>query len=60
RDEWRDYLWDILMSGEERYLDRKFIRKLIKRHEDPMFDQGRKLFALLVFKIWEREYLAGI
>ncbi|HSE84017.1 MAG TPA: asparagine synthase (glutamine-hydrolyzing) [Thermodesulfobacteriota bacterium] len=59
RNEWRDYLWDILMSGEERYLDRKFIRKLIERHKDPLFDQGRKLFALLVFKIWERKYLSG-
>ncbi|HEX3036799.1 MAG TPA: asparagine synthase (glutamine-hydrolyzing) [Thermodesulfobacteriota bacterium] len=59
RNEWRDYLWDILMSGEERYLDRKFIRKLVERHKNPAFDQGRKLFALLVFKIWERKYLSG-
>lgn len=59
RDEWRDHVWDILTSGEENYLDRRFVKKLIERHKRPVFDQGRKLFALLVFKIWERKYLKG-
>lgn len=59
RNEWRDHVWDILTSGEENYLDRRFVKKLIERHKRPVFDQGRKLFALLVFKIWERKYLKG-
>ena len=59
RNEWKNFVRDIIMSDEENFFKKSYIEKLMRLHANPAFDQGRKLFSLLVFKIWERKYLNG-
>ncbi|MBI4228404.1 MAG: hypothetical protein HY693_01650, partial [Deltaproteobacteria bacterium] len=57
RNEWREHVRDILLGGEEKFFKRSYIEKLLRLHSNPVFNQDRKLFSLLVFKIWEKRYL---
>jgi len=59
RNEWREHVRDILLGGEEKFFKKSYIEKLLRLHSNPVFDQSRKLFSLLVFMIWERKYLNG-
>jgi asparagine synthetase B (glutamine-hydrolysing) len=57
RREWREQVRDILLSGKDDFFKKCYIEFLLKQNEKPFLDQDRKLFSLLVFKIWERRYL---
>jgi asparagine synthase (glutamine-hydrolysing) len=57
RREWREQVRDILLSGKDDFFKKSYIEFLLKQNEKPFLDQDRKLFSLLVFKIWERRYL---
>ncbi|MGH7801341.1 MAG: asparagine synthase (glutamine-hydrolyzing) [Thermodesulfobacteriota bacterium] len=59
RNEWKNFVRDIIMSDEENFFKKSYIEKLMRLHANPAFDQSRKLFSLLVFKIWEKNYLVG-
>lgn len=59
KNEWWDYTRDILMSGSEDFIRKDYVDKLLKSHKSSVFDHGRKIFCLLVFKIWEEKYLIG-
>lgn len=59
RKEWWNYTRDILMGGEEDFFQKGYIDGLLKRHKSLIFDEGRRIFCLLIFKIWEKEYLVG-
>ena len=37
------------------FFDKKFVERLIKKHENREFDHAARLWALLVFRIWEEE-----
>ena len=58
-NEWAEQVRDILLGGEEKFFEKSYIEKLLRLHSNPLFDQGRKLFSILVFKIWENRYLKG-
>lgn len=59
RKEWWASARDILTSGSEDFIQRDYVDKLLKSHKSSVFDHGRKIFCLLVFKIWENRYLNG-
>lgn len=52
---WRDFFLDVLLSKENDFFDKKFIQGLINGQ-----DRGRpnseRLFALVLFELWRREY----
>ncbi|HXG30270.1 MAG TPA: asparagine synthase (glutamine-hydrolyzing) [Thermodesulfobacteriota bacterium] len=57
--EWWNRARDILMDGEETFFRKSYLEGLLKRHRNPMFDEGRRIFCLLVFRVWEEGYLNG-
>ncbi len=59
RNEWKNYIRDIIMSDGENFFKKSYIEKLMRLHTNSALDQSRKLFSLLVFKIWEKKYLTG-
>jgi asparagine synthase (glutamine-hydrolysing) len=59
RDEWDERVRDILLGGDEKFFKRSYIEKLLRLHSSHLLNQDRRLFSLLVFKIWERRYLSS-
>ncbi|MEE9252687.1 MAG: asparagine synthase (glutamine-hydrolyzing) [Thermodesulfobacteriota bacterium] len=59
KHDWSDYARDILLSGDEGFFNRDYIEKLLKRNKSAVSDEGRRIFCLLVFKIWEQNVLSG-
>jgi asparagine synthase (glutamine-hydrolysing) len=59
RNEWGEHVTDILLGGEEKFFKRSYIKKLLRLHSSHLLNQDRKLFSLLVFKIWEKRYLSN-
>jgi len=59
RKEWWHNARDILMEGEDIFFNKRYIEKLLNRHKSFLCDEGRRLFCLLMFKIWEKNYFNG-
>jgi asparagine synthase (glutamine-hydrolysing) len=60
RHDWRDQVSDILLSGNDGFFKKSYIEFLLKQNDKRFLDQDRKLFSLLVFKIWESRYLSNV
>lgn len=56
KNEWKEFAAEILLDGNDEFFDRQYIERLIKLNENPRSDQTRRLFALMVFKIWKAKY----
>lgn len=56
KNEWKDFAAEILLDGDDEFFDRQYIERLIRLNEKPRSDQTRRLFALMVFKIWKTKY----
>ncbi len=56
KNEWKEFMAEILLDGNDEFFDRKYIERLIRLNEKPRSDQTRRLFALMVFKIWRMKY----
>ena len=56
RNEWRGFVAEILLDGDDEFFDRRYIERLLELNENPRSDQTRRLFALMVFKIWQMKY----
>ncbi|MGQ0792887.1 MAG: asparagine synthetase B family protein [Deltaproteobacteria bacterium] len=56
---WRGFTRDLLLGEDNDYFDRGFIEKILRRHGGLFYDEGRRIFTLLVFRLWERKYLKG-
>jgi asparagine synthase (glutamine-hydrolysing) len=52
--EWRDYFHAVLL-GPDCLFDRKAVQRLLKGQERGRHNQER-LFALVLFELWRREY----
>jgi len=50
---------DYLLSGDEIFFKRAYVEKLISKNKSALHDVSKKIFVLLIFKIWERYYLTG-
>ncbi|MDA2921185.1 asparagine synthase C-terminal domain-containing protein [Desulfobacterota bacterium AH_259_B03_O07] len=50
---------DYLLSGDEIFFKRAYVEKLISKNTSAWHDVSKKIFVLLMFKIWERNYLTG-
>lgn len=53
RREWRDFSAGILLDGGDRFFEREYVKRLVHLNRYPAYDQTRRLFALMVFGIWE-------
>lgn len=49
------YVKEILLGGKTHFFNYDYIEQLLKEHKDG-YDHGGRLFTLLVFLLWEREY----
>ena len=56
KNEWKGFMSEILLDKDEEFFDRQYIEELIRLNEKPRSDQTRRLFALMVFKIWKTKY----
>lgn len=56
KNEWKEFAAEILLDGDDEFFDRKYIERLIRLNEKPHSDQTRRLFTLMVFKIWKIKY----
>ena len=56
RKEWRDFAAEVLLDGEDEFFERKYVERLLKLNGNPAYDQTRRLFALMVFKIWRTKH----
>ena len=53
RKDWKDFSAGILLDGSGRFFEREYVKRLVHLNRDPAYDQTRRLFALMVFRIWE-------
>ena len=53
RKDWKDFSAGILLDGSGRFFEREYVKRLVHLNRDPAYDQTRRLFALMVFGIWE-------
>ncbi len=56
KNEWKEFAAEILLDGDDEFFDRRYIERLIRLNENPRSDQTRRLFALMVFKVWKTKY----
>ena len=56
RNEWKGLAAEILLDGDSKFFDRRYVERLIRLNENPRSDQTRRLFALMVFNIWKAGY----
>lgn len=54
-DPWRDLFNEILLDTENGIFNKQYIHELIKRQEKRHTD-GERLFALVLFELWRKEY----
>jgi asparagine synthase (glutamine-hydrolysing) len=54
KGKFRDFFYNILLDPQTIF-DRKTVEKLLK-YQDMGFNNGERLFALLMFELWRREY----
>ncbi len=62
RGELRDYAHDVLLDGRARsrgYFREAAVERLLSEHCAGTFDHGYRLWGLLVFELWHRNWLDG-
>ncbi len=60
RNELKDYAQDILLDKTCRdrgYFNQTYLRKILKEHASGQTDYGYKLWTLLMFELWAREFI---
>lgn len=57
RNEWKNKVRDILLDGDGNYFMKSYVEKLLRLQANPLFDQSRRLFAILVFKVWAMKHM---
>jgi len=63
REKWKDELLAILLEPttlQRGYFDAKGIRQLMSEHARGRRDRSRELWLLLVFELWQRNFIAKI
>lgn len=59
----RAFLGDILLSQdcmERGYFDRNFLRNLLDRHQQGVWDYSNELWLLLMLELWHRRHFDGL
>jgi len=59
----RSFLGDILLSQrcmERGYLDGNFLRKLLDRHQQGVWDYSNELWLLLMLELWHQHHFDGL
>jgi asparagine synthase (glutamine-hydrolysing) len=52
---WREFFRSVLLDDGVRWFDRHFVERLLDA-EGPARNNGEKLFGLVMFELWRREY----
>ncbi len=60
RGELKSYVRDVLLDEatlRRGYFDPAYLRQLVEEHVSARWDHGYRLWSLLMFELWHREYL---
>jgi asparagine synthase (glutamine-hydrolysing) len=60
RGELKEYIKEILLDSKTKkrgYFSNEAVEKLITQHQDGVFDHGFRLWCLLNFELWYREFI---
>jgi asparagine synthase (glutamine-hydrolysing) len=57
--EWREYFRGVLLDPEQRWFDHRRIEDMLDG-EGPRRANGERLFGLVMFELWRREYRVGM
>jgi len=52
--DFRDFFYDILLNQESIY-NQKYVRTILK-YQDKGFNNGERIFALVMFELWRKQY----
>ena len=61
RDELKDYVREVLLdpsAAGQRYFRPEAVRRLIDEHQSGQFDHSHRLWSLLFFELWHRQWAA--
>lgn len=56
REQWWSYARERVLDTDDGLLRKSSIEKLFKRHRDKVADEGRKIFSLLMLRVWQGNY----
>ncbi len=56
RGELNGFVSEVLFDGDDPFFDKNYIQRLFELNKNPFTDQTRRLFTLMVFKIWRMKY----
>jgi len=61
RGELKNFMLDVLLDSatQKQYFKRSFIQGMIDEHLSSKVDNGYKIWTLLIFELWHREFIAG-
>lgn len=57
RNEWWNYIREKILDINDDIINRKAAETILNRHKNKAFDESRKIFCLLMFKLWEEKHL---
>ena len=57
RNDWWNYAREKIMDINDELINRETAEKILLQHKNRSFDQSRKIFSLLMFKLWEEKNL---
>ncbi|MDA3861608.1 MAG: asparagine synthase C-terminal domain-containing protein [Melioribacteraceae bacterium] len=53
---WLDFFKIILLSSEQQLFNHKVVANMIKMHQNGISNNSERLFGLVLFELWRREY----
>jgi len=60
RDDWWDYICEMIINGDSEYIDTGYAEHLLKNHRKNFFDESRRIFPLFMFRLWEKRFRNNI
>ena len=57
RNNWWKYSREKILDIHDEIINRKYAEEILNKHKNSSYDLSRKIFTLLMFKLWEEENL---
>ena len=57
RNEWWNYTREKILDIKDEFINKKVVEDILRKHKNKYSVQNRKIFSLLMFKLWEEENL---
>lgn len=60
RKDWWNYARERILDPDDKIISREYAEKILKRHKDNVADEGRRIFTLLMLRVWQNNYKMGV